>query len=111
MSTLNNTDGPLQVPRFGSIPLDYELPIEACFAHALVEFRHSSRLTKREMTMIRLMQHITEQPRWDQALLDPDETRLAQWRQGAIASEESLISAPAWDWCIAELQDKALTWR
>ncbi|KAI2738052.1 hypothetical protein DTO013E5_2670 [Penicillium roqueforti] len=111
MSSLNNTDGPLQIPGFGSIPLDYELPTATRFAHALIEYRHSPRLTKREMAMIRLMQHITEQPGWDQALLDPDEPRLAQWHQEAVASEESLISAPAWDWCIAELRDKAQTWQ
>lgn len=111
MSSLNNTDGPLQIPGFGSIPLNYELPPKTRFAHGLVEYRHSPRLTMREMAMLRVMQHITEQPGWDQALLDTDETRLAQWRQEAIATEEFLISAPAWDWCIAELRDKAQAWQ
>ncbi|KAJ5214157.1 hypothetical protein N7449_001326 [Penicillium cf. viridicatum] len=96
MSSLNNTDGPLQVPGFGPIPLNYELPPKTRFAHGLVEYRHSPRLTMREMAMLRVMQYITEQPGWDQALL---------------ATEGFLISAPAWDWCIAELRDKAQAWQ
>lgn len=114
MSSLNNTGGPLQVPGFGLIPLNYEIPLpppKAHFAHGLVEYRHSPRLTKREMAMLRLMQHITEQPGWDRALLGPHDTQLAKWHQEAVATEEFLTSAPAWDWCIAELRDKAQAWQ
>lgn len=111
MSSLNNTGGPLQVPGFGPIPLNYELPPKTRFAHGLVEYRHLPRLTKREMAMLRVMQHITEQPGWDQALLGPDDTQLAKWHQEAVATEEFLISAPAWDWCIAEIRDKAQSWQ
>lgn len=98
-------------PWIGPIPLNYELPPKARFAHGLVEYRNLPRLTKREMAMLRMMQHITENPGWDQALLGPDETQLTQWRQEAVATEEFLISAPAWDWCIAELRDKAQAWK
>ncbi|KAJ5557449.1 hypothetical protein N7494_001364 [Penicillium frequentans] len=74
----NNGCGPLHVPGYDSIPLDFELPPEAGFAHGLIAYRHSPRLTKREMAMLQLMQHITEQPGWDRAVLDTDETKLAE---------------------------------
>ncbi|OGE54448.1 hypothetical protein PENARI_c006G09900 [Penicillium arizonense] len=113
MASLNNAGhGPLQVPGFGSIPLTFELAPEARFAHGLVEYRHSSRLTKREMAMLRLMLHITEQPGWDRAILDSDETKLAQWYQDAREGTEGfLISVATWDWCLAELRDKAEIWQ
>ncbi|RAL06855.1 uncharacterized protein BO97DRAFT_429880 [Aspergillus homomorphus CBS 101889] len=77
MTTLDHTGvGPLQVPGFGSIPLDYQLVPEARFAHGLVDYRHFPRLTKREMAMIQLKQRITEQPEWDRAILDSDEALL-----------------------------------
>ncbi|KAJ5372729.1 hypothetical protein N7517_004735 [Penicillium concentricum] len=113
MATLTNAgDGPLQVPGFGSIPLTFELPPEARFAHGLGEYRHSPRLTKREMAMLRLMQHITEQLGWDRTVLDSDETKLAQWYQDAVEGTEGyLISTAAWNWCLAELRDKAEAWQ
>ncbi|PTU19049.1 hypothetical protein P175DRAFT_0559870 [Aspergillus ochraceoroseus IBT 24754] len=85
MAMLTNAgDGPLQVPGFGS----------------------------REMAMLRLMQHITEQAGWDRAILDSDETQLAQWFRDATEGPEGcLISTAAWDWCTAELRDKAETGR
>ncbi|GJP97455.1 hypothetical protein AlacWU_10354 [Aspergillus niger] len=113
MTTLtNNGDGPLQVPGFGSIPLDFQLPPEARFAHGLLDYRHSPRLTKREMAMLRLMQQVTEQPGWDSAVINEDEVQLAQWYRDATEGPDGhLISAAAWDWCLAELRDKAETWR
>ncbi|CAG8021984.1 unnamed protein product [Penicillium salamii] len=108
----NNGHGPLQVPGFNSIPLEFQLPLEARFAHGLIGFRHPHRLTKREMAMLRLMLHITEQPEWDRAILDPDEARLAQWYQDAKEGTEGFLISPAtWDWCLAELRDKAETWQ
>ncbi|KAJ6013069.1 hypothetical protein N7522_003424 [Penicillium canescens] len=113
MASLNNAGhGPLQVPGFSSIPLTFELAPEARFAHGLVEYRHSPRLTKREMAMLRLMLHITEQPGWDRAILDPDETKLAEWYQDAKEGIEGfLISTATWNWCLAELRDKAEIWQ
>ncbi|OJK04635.1 hypothetical protein ASPACDRAFT_1884306 [Aspergillus aculeatus ATCC 16872] len=113
MTRLVNTgEGPLEVPGFGSIPLDYQLPPEARFAHGLVDYRHSPRLTRREMAMLRLMQRITEQPEWDRAILDSDQALLTHWHREATEGPEGfLISAAAWDWCLAELRDKAREWR
>ncbi|KAI3013117.1 hypothetical protein CBS147346_120 [Aspergillus niger] len=113
MATLtNNGDGPLQVPGFGSIPLDFQLPPEARFAHGLLDYRHSPRLTKREMAMLRLMQRVTEQSGWDSAVINGDEAQLAQWHRDAREGPDGhLISAAAWDWCLAELRDKAEAWR
>ncbi|CAG8071117.1 unnamed protein product [Penicillium olsonii] len=113
MSPLNNDGhGPLQVPGFNSLPLDFQLPLESRFAHGLIDFRHSHRLTLREMAMLRLMLHITEQPEWDRVILDPDEARLAQWHQDAKDGSEGFLISPAtWDWCLAELRDKAEIWQ
>ncbi|KAJ5160954.1 uncharacterized protein N7482_007958 [Penicillium canariense] len=104
--------GPLQVPGFGGIPLNFELSPETRFAHGLLEYRHSPRLTKREIAMLRLMQHITETPGWHRAILDPDENQLARWHRDAVEGPEGfLITALAWGWCISELRDKARTWQ
>jgi hypothetical protein len=113
MASLTNAGhGPLKVPGFGGIPLDFELPPEGRFAHGLVEYRHSPRLTKREMVMLRLMQHITETPGWHRLILDPDDEQLAQWHRDAVKGPEGfLISDLVWDWCISELRDKAKIWQ
>jgi hypothetical protein len=58
------------------------------------------------------MLHITEQPGWDRAIIDSDETKLAQWYQDAKDRNEGfLISDATWDWCLAELRDKAEIWQ
>lgn len=113
MATLTNDGkGPLQVPGFGSIPLDFQLPPEARFAHGLLDYRHTPRLTKQEMAMLRFMQKVTEKPGWDSAVLDPDEMQIAQWYCEATEGPDGhLISTAAWEWCLAELRDKAETWR
>ncbi|PYH63272.1 DUF4246 domain-containing protein [Aspergillus vadensis CBS 113365] len=113
MATLTNDgEGSLQVPGFGSIPLDFQLPPEARFAHGLLDYRHTPRLTKREMAMLRLMQQVTEKPGWDSALLDPDEMQIAQWyREATEGPDGHLISTAVWEWCLAELRDKAEMWR
>ncbi|OOQ88845.1 hypothetical protein PEBR_11698 [Penicillium brasilianum] len=108
----NDGQGPLQVPGFGNIPLDFELPPEIRFAHGLVDYRHSPRLTKREMAMLRLMQRITEIPEWHRTILDGDDKELAQWHKDAVDGPEGfLISDLAWDWCISELRDKGKIWQ
>ncbi|CAI7587104.1 unnamed protein product [Penicillium bialowiezense] len=113
MASMNNDGyGPIMVPGFNAIPLNYELAPEARFAHGLDDYRHTNRLTKREMAMLRLMLHVTEQPGWDLAVLDVDETRLTQWLRDAKEGVEGfLISTAAWDWCLAELRDKAMIWQ
>ncbi|RHZ45580.1 DUF4246 domain-containing protein [Aspergillus thermomutatus] len=111
MQFSNTGQGPLQVPGFNGIPLDYQLPREDRFAHGFVEFRHTPRLTAREVAMLRVMEAVTEEARWDEAVLQPDESRLAQWHENAQKTEGFLISPAAWDWCIAELRDKAMAWR
>ncbi|KAL4948443.1 hypothetical protein BDW69DRAFT_189274 [Aspergillus filifer] len=113
MATLTNVgDHPLHVPGFNDTPLNFELPPEARFAHGLVDYRHAPRLTKTEMAMLRLMQSITEKSDWDTAILSPDELRLAAWHREVTQGPEGfLITPPVWDWCLAELADKARHWR
>ncbi|KAF3396336.1 hypothetical protein F1880_007071 [Penicillium rolfsii] len=112
LHTKNDGQGPLDVPGFGNIPLDFELPHEARFAHGIVDYRHSPRLTKREMAMLRLMQRITERPEWHRTILDGDDKELAQWHKDAVEGPEGfMISELAWDWCMSELRDKAKIWQ
>ncbi|KAL4795280.1 hypothetical protein BDV19DRAFT_389412 [Aspergillus venezuelensis] len=113
MTTFTNTgEIPLQVPGFNNIPLDFELPSSSRFAHGLIDYRHSPRLTKREMAILRLLQSITEKPGWNTAVLSPHEAQLAEWyREATEGPEGFLVSPPVWDWCLAELADKARHWQ
>ncbi|KAJ6012629.1 hypothetical protein N7522_002984 [Penicillium canescens] len=53
-----------------------------------------------------------EQPRRDRAILDSDEIKVAQWYQEAKEGTEGfLISTATWNWCLAELRDKAEIWQ
>lgn len=53
------------------------------------------------MAMIRAMNRITEEPDWQQHVFNEDFMRMQRSRC------EALISDQTWQWCIAELQDKA----
>ncbi|PYH44840.1 uncharacterized protein BP01DRAFT_357185 [Aspergillus saccharolyticus JOP 1030-1] len=47
----NSGDGPLRVPGFGTIPLTYELPSDARFAHGIQEWRQAPAVTARELAV------------------------------------------------------------
>ena len=52
------------------------------------------------------MNGITDKPNWARDLLGPNaENVIAQWADEALRLP--LISPRAWDWCVAELHDKA----
>ncbi|RAL06037.1 DUF4246 domain-containing protein [Aspergillus ibericus CBS 121593] len=114
----NSGAGPLRVPGFDGIPLEYELDIGQRFTHAAREDykRKPLRLTAPEIQMLRLMERITDIKDWEQDVFD--EQTLAKWRAQAsgyadLDSETDqdvdmdLVTARAWLWCVAELQDKA----
>ncbi|GLA11531.1 hypothetical protein AnigIFM62618_005497 [Aspergillus niger] len=107
----NSGDGPLRVPGFGDIPLDYELPSDARFAHGIKEWRQAPAVTARELAMTAVMNRLTDRPNWHVDVFD-DEV-VARWRQDSSASiaMNPLLSNRAWDWCVQELRDKATEFR
>jgi uncharacterized protein DUF4246 len=101
----NSGDGPLVVPGFGGIPIDVERPPTERFAHASHDWSQP-RLTAREMAMLRQMNRITDLPDWH-IKVHGDATTVASLRPSPY--QAPLISDAAWEWCIAELRDKADT--
>lgn len=55
--------------------------------------------------MLRLMNTITDRPQWHVDLLH-NPVMVATWAEEAF-SNDPLISHATWDWCLAELRDKA----
>ncbi|KAJ5767254.1 uncharacterized protein N7511_004870 [Penicillium nucicola] len=116
----NSGDFLLQVPGFNAIPVDYELDVNECFAHGATDHR-ALRLTKTEILMLRLMEHVTDKKNWEHDIFD--QKVVAQWYTDAaldsnigsdlnyewdINFDIDLISNMTWNWCIQELRDKAL---
>lgn len=121
----------LHIPAFGDIPVDYELEAGQRFAHgALPNHPHkrgrAARLTITELFMLRLMERVTEIPNWEHDIFN--DKIVAQWYADAISDSKpseqpdpeaksdmnvdmDLLSRKTWDWCIAELQDKAKDFR
>ncbi|KAF4224155.1 hypothetical protein CNMCM6457_009677 [Aspergillus fumigatiaffinis] len=104
----NSGNGTLRVPGFGSIPLDYELPPDARYAHGIQEWRQAPAVTARELAMVAVMNRLTDLPNWYINVFD--DAIVACWRQNPdVASivTNPLLSDRAWDWCLQELRDKA----
>lgn len=104
----NSGRGPLQVPGFGGIPIHYELPPDARFAHGNEEWRQAPAVTARELAMLAMMNQITDHHDWHVHVFN-DEI-VAQWRDEAFQVTK-LMSEKAWDWCVEELRDKAAYFR
>ncbi|GJP97098.1 hypothetical protein CBS63078_5854 [Aspergillus niger] len=118
----NSGSGPLRVPGFNGIPLEYEFEIGQRFTHGARENtkRKPLRLTAPEVNMLRLMERITDIQNWDQGVFDED--TLSAWHAQAISCanlnsdmdqdvDMDLVTTRAWLWCVAELQDKARAFR
>ncbi|GKZ30895.1 hypothetical protein AbraIFM66950_010584 [Aspergillus brasiliensis] len=107
----NSGDSPLRVPGFGAIPLDYELPSDARFAHGMDEWRQAPAVTARELAMTAVMNRLTDRPNWHVEVFD--DVIVARWRQDNTASiaVNPLLSDRAWAWCVQELRDKAAEYR
>lgn len=104
----NSGAGTLLVPGFG-LPLDLELKPAERFAHGAQDWAQP-RLTAREVTMLRLMNRLTDAPDWDFKVLENDESEaIALLRQEALTHH--LLSPAAWQWCLTELRDKAATFK
>lgn len=107
-TAFNNTgDGPLRVPGFAGIPVHYELPSNERFAHGMVEWREAPAVTARELTMVAVMNRLTDQA-WYVHIFD-DEV-VAEWKRETFDTTP-LMSEKAWEWCVKELRDKAVDLR
>lgn len=95
---------PLRVPGFGDIPLDEELPISHRFAHGFKEWKQVPAITQREFVMVAVMNEVTDKPGWHVDIFSQDVAD--RWRDEILASTP-LMSEKAWEWCVAELRDKA----
>lgn len=108
ISTFDNSGrGPLLVPG-SNMPLYVEaIPASGHgrFAHAYDSNEYwPMRATTREIAMLRCMEKMTDKPNWQRdVFLDgvvstwKDEAKKADWK----------ISDKAWEWCVAEVRDKA----
>jgi hypothetical protein len=100
----NNTgDGPLMVPGFNEVDFDAEAP-HKMFAGYHPHSWFSLPFTVRELEMLRLMNSLTDRPGWEELVFDA--STMQTWRSEAMA-QYPLISPKAWEWCAAELRDKA----
>lgn len=107
--TLDNSGHiPLQVPGFKDIPIHYELPSDARFAHGMVEWRQAPAVTARELAMVAVMNQLTDHPEWHVDIFN--DQVVADWRKEAFATAP-LMSEMVWTWCVKELQDKAVYFR
>lgn len=103
----NNGPDPLEVPGFGDIPLHYTLDTDKTFddgANGWTGWNQSPRLTARELAIVQLISRVTDIHKWYECV--NNEQIVAQWREKAL--ETPLISEKAWEWCVAELRDKAI---
>lgn len=98
----NGGEKALNVPGMG-VSVHYELPLEERFTHGMNDWSQEPRLTVRELSMLRVMDAITDKPDWNKKVFNDDIVK--KWRDEALTLP--LISGRAWEWCLAELQDKA----
>lgn len=101
----NNGRGRLQVPGFGGIPIHYELPPDARFAHGMQEWRQAPAVTARELAMVAVMNSLTDHPEWHVDIFN--DQVVARWRKEAF-DMTPLMSEKAWNWCLKELRDKSV---
>jgi hypothetical protein len=101
----NTGRGPLQVPGFGGIPIEYVLKCEDRFAHGVEDWTQVPAVTAREFAMVAVMNTLTDKPEWQVNIFD--DQIVARWREEAFVTTP-LMSEKAWTWCITELRDKAV---
>ncbi|KAK1223148.1 hypothetical protein PQX77_013984 [Marasmius sp. AFHP31] len=78
--------------------------VRLCFPNAITSWLASNILV-REQTMISMMNEITEKPDWDRKV--NDETIVAKWKNEALSREGVDFSEVMFNYCIAELREKA----
>ncbi|KAH1286340.1 hypothetical protein KXW65_009012 [Aspergillus fumigatus] len=100
-------DGLLMVPGFNGVPFDAEIS-DRGFAGSDLCGWFPSPFTVRELEMLRLINSLTDRPGWEELVFDA--STMQTWRSEAMA-QFPLISPKTWDWCEAELRDKAQRWQ
>ncbi|KAE9375599.1 hypothetical protein N431DRAFT_314710, partial [Stipitochalara longipes BDJ] len=98
----NDGDAPLLTPGFNDLPIYLELPREERFAHGSGEWTQDH-ATARELAILRLINNLTDRLDWQSKVFDKE--IVSAWREEALSIP--LISTRAWEWCLAELRDKA----
>ncbi|KAL0566582.1 hypothetical protein V5O48_015427 [Marasmius crinis-equi] len=78
---------------------------QVCFPNAITQWSAPNILV-RERTMMAMVNEITDKPEWDRKV--NDETIAAKWKSEALAKEGVDFSEAMFDYCIAELRDKAV---
>jgi hypothetical protein len=105
----NNTgDGPLMVPGFNGVPFDVKTSSNRVFVGSDRHGWFPSPFTARELEMLRLMNSLTDRSGWEELVFNA--STMQTWRSEALA-QFPLISPKAWEWCAAELRDKAQRWQ
>lgn len=109
----NSGHGPLRVPGFGGVPVDYQLPVDARFAHGDQEWRQSPIVTAQESAMVAVMDRLTDKPAW---FIDVfDDVIVARWRaeldRDHVIANPRLMKGKTWAWCVQELRDKAVYYK
>ncbi|KAF4303366.1 putative duf1665 domain containing protein [Botryosphaeria dothidea] len=94
-------------PGFG-LPINHD-PSHA-FPHAIGDYVVSGGITLRERRMLDFITQISDKPDWDRKVLDQE--IVAKWKSEACRFDEScqddFLSEPMFEYCIAELREKAL---
>ncbi|KAH8887891.1 hypothetical protein GQ53DRAFT_808840 [Thozetella sp. PMI_491] len=110
----NSGQGPLEVPGFNGVSLDKSLDRHGYYTPESVArqpFAHgcdswsADRLTVREISMLRLMDTITDKAEWTRKIFD--DGIVARWKAESMALPDDMISEQAWDWVLTELRDRA----
>ncbi|KAK1233198.1 hypothetical protein PQX77_003657 [Marasmius sp. AFHP31] len=114
MNSNDATSSPerIKLPGFGlpvndlpEYPLkDRDVSKRQCFPNAITSWG-APNITVRERTMLAMINEITDKPDWDRKV--NDKTIVSKWRNEALGREGADISQAMFDYCIAELRDKA----
>jgi hypothetical protein len=103
MTCDNSGNAPLIAPGFNDCPIDFELDQSQHFAHGVNDWVQHTRLTVRELSMLALMNALTDKTDWNVKIFN--EETVIKWHKEALSMP--LISERAWEWCLTELRDKA----
>lgn len=85
----NSGNGPLKVPGFGGVPLDYERPGKDQFA-TIHDWEQRPAVTRRETVMVVVMEVLTDRPNWHVDVFNDDV--IQSWRQELAESHDYITS-------------------
>ncbi|EPE36492.1 hypothetical protein GLAREA_08655 [Glarea lozoyensis ATCC 20868] len=122
----NGAGAPLKCPGFGDLPVYHEIDLVEGFNDGAAGWEQTPRLTARELAMLSIMNHVTDTKDWHLNIFDVekveewrhdasfsaldftiDEHRMTEWGE-KTGPAMPLVSEKTWEWCLAELKDKAV---